>query len=187
MNTIRVVVIGVLIGIIIAFGSVAAYIKFFRKTEKPQQPVQIVVNSKEQRRIDSLLFMLNSLNEKVDSTKRAIIFSKKVIQKQKKVISDVQNYADSLECLYKANKTIPRCDSTITAKNSVIKQQKTAIHQLDSVVKDYSRQVYLLDNKVELQSILISSKDSTITQLECAYNWKIKHKFWSWFLGWKCN
>ncbi len=187
MNTLRVVIFGAVIGIIIALGSVAAYFKLFRKTEKPQQPVQIVANSKEQRRIDSLIFAIQSLNVKIDSSYKVINTKKVVIEVQKKKISDIKNYADSLQSVYLANKTIPGCDSVLHAKDSLIKEKNIVIKQLDDQNKDYSRQVFLLSSKNELQNIMITSKDSTINKLECAYNWKIKHKFLAWFLGWKCN
>jgi len=176
---------GLLVAIIVVLSAVLAW-KF---TQKPKVvPGPVVVRLYEDRtKIDSLEKEIWGLNARIDSsTVVAQKFRKQVII-QKKELEGLKAYKDSVEAAYFALKTLQRCDSLVQAQRAVINEQDTLLTALESEAIEYSRQVYLLTVKTDLQDQKIALKDSTIQSLQCAYDWKIQNRFWAWLLGWKCH
>lgn len=172
---------GVLAGVII---SLVGYIWWQSKQEKPDPVIEYVENI---HKLDSLSYIINDLTAKIEGSKVAIEAKNKVIVNQKNEIAEVKTYADSLELAYQNDKSLELCDSVIMAKNSVIESQDTLIVNLEAQTKEYSNQVCLLNETVNTKNQIIFQKDSTIETLNCAYDWKIRRKFWAWVLGWKCS
>lgn len=173
----------ILIGICIVLGAILWWNASHK--EKPKEPIiQVLENT---YKSDSLQMCINALNLKIDSTSKLIKSRERVITLQRATITDVVSYADSLELAYNNQKTIDRCDSVIAAKNKVISEKDTLIDELDAEAQEYSRQVFQLTDKADKQSQLIKEKDIQIDNLSCTVNWKVRHKFWAWLLGYKCK
>lgn len=173
---------GFLIGLLIAMGGYIVWNS--GEDEKPDPVVESVENI---HKLDSLQYCIDELTAREDSSRIVIETRNRIIINQKKDYSKVKTYADSLEAAYYSDKTIEKCDSTITAKNLVIVSQDSIIKNQDVVIDECSNLVGSLSEKVETQDEIIAEKNSTIAELSCAYDWKIKRKFWAWVLGWKCN
>lgn len=129
-------------------------------------------------------------NAKKDSALR-VVEVKSFQQKRnnavlKSNIAELEVYADSLEGVVYAS-GVGICDSALAAKNSVIEHQKGLIGGLEDEAGLYVQQIAILKEIRKGDSVLIDSQRSTIEGLSCAYDWKIRHKFWAWIMGYKCN
>lgn len=174
---------GLLVGLIL---SLTAYVWHIEKESKKEKSpiIEYVENI---HKLDSLQYKIDELTAKLEGSKIAIESKNKVIVVQKKEIAKVKTYADSLETAYQNDRNLELCDSVIMAKNTVIESQDTLITNLESQTREYENQVCLLAETVKTKDEIILQKDSTIETLSCAYDWKIRRKFWAWLLGWKCN
>lgn len=101
-------------------------------------------------------------------------------------LTDITAYADSL-AVVAASLHSPECDSAISAKNGVIQRQNELIKGIELESQLYIAQIDILKDINRTDSVLIKQQSGTIDELSCAYNWKIRHKFWAWVFGWKCN
>lgn len=179
----RTFVYGLLLGLIV---SLVGYIYWESTKDEPgQDPVIEYVENI--HKLDSLQYQINLLTAKIDSSKSAIQKKNTIIVAQKKDLTKVRSYADSLEAVYMGDRTLERCDSIIMAKNEVIVKQDTVIQNQEFIIDECTNQVVWLNEKVYSQDQIIFQKDSTIETLSCAYDWKIRRKFLAWLLGWKCN
>ena len=174
---------GLLVGLIL---SLTAYVWWLENKSEPENDpvIEYVENI---HKLDSLNYVIEELTAKLEGSKIAIESKNKFIVVQKKEIAKVKTYADSLEASYQNDRDIELCDSVIMAKNTVIEAQDTLIISLESKGVEYIKQVCLITETINTKDQVIFEKDSTIETLRCAYDWKIKRKFWAWVLGWKCN
>lgn len=112
------------------------------------------------------------------------------ISKDRLVLQNTQGelilYADSLEREI-ALRNDTACIKAITAKNRVIQRKDSIINWLDAETREYSRTIFIAQTTIQKDSLIISKQAQTIDNLSCAYGWKVKHKFWAWLFGWKCN
>jgi hypothetical protein len=181
----RTFIYGLLIGLLLYAGGVMLWMKTHEKKEKPQEPVIQIVEKNQ--KIDSLQFCINDLTKQIDSSKTVIKQKNGKIQTQKAELSVYKAYKDSLQMAYDREKTFARCDSLVQAQSIVILSQDSILEELDQEAQEYSKQVYLLGAKTELQEIIIQQQDSTIKDLNCAARWKVENRFWAWLMGWKCQ
>lgn len=180
------VVYGVLITIIVLLAGVLAW-KSIQKPVPDPEPVVVVRLFEDRTKIDSLEKEIWGLNARIDSSAVAAQKYSRQVVVQKKELEVLKAFKDSAEMAYNELKSIERCDSLVQAQRAVIIEQDTVLMTLEAEAIEYSNQVGLLERKTVLYEKVIAEKDTTIKNLQCAYNWKIEKRFWAWILGWKCN
>lgn len=180
----KIYLIGILSGLILALAGWAIYEKNKPAPKSDVQVIERIITDKQ--KVDSLLLV----NARKDSTLR------KSAKKLAVLRSDNQQKEDSLAKLLAYAYALeeqaallhqPACDSAIKAKNVVIDKQDQLITGLKTETKEYNVQVSILNEQRMTDSLIIFRQAYTINELSCAYKWKIKHRFWAWIFGWKCR
>ena len=184
------IIIGILIGFVI---SVVVW-NFARKEKSTAPPFVDMAHVKDSLKIDSLNQCIEAQSNLLSKYEISIDKSKSKVRNLTSRLLTEKERADSAEAAYNRTKTIDLCDSTIKTKNNVISTQDSTITELNNECLDYSNSIVILKSqnvaKDSVISILengIERQNTTIENLNCHKEWAIRHKFWKWLLGWKCE
>jgi len=76
-------------------------------------------------------------------------------------------------------KSLP-CDSALIAYEALV-------DTLDKEAESYSKQLYLCEQQSAIKDTIITNKTKLIDTYQCRTEWKVKHRFWAWVIGYKCK
>lgn len=139
----------------------------------------------DKHKTDSLLREISIRDALIAKAKAGALIAQVENAQTKKELVVIKDYADSLEII--THILHPECDSIVFAKNEVIVKQDSLINGLDNEIGYHKEQLKLISEQRTIDTTVIKQQMETINTLSCAYDWKIRHKFWAWLFRWKCK
>jgi hypothetical protein len=162
----------------------------FQKCENKQVITQndsVVQSDKDMSKSDSL----NTINANIQLDKKDSIiaslnvklFNEKANTKTQRADANKQHVVnDSLQARFEREKSLDTCEDLAKGLELEISEKDSVIVSLDSQVENYSNETKELNEKAEIQSLVIASKQNLVTSKDSTIEYyktqNMKNDFW---------